>query len=265
MASGVDRDGQPRGPRRYVMSKRGNDLVRRYLWMAALSALRCNPAVRALYRRVVAKHPQRKAVAVGHAMRKLLHLVFALWQSGRPFDPRHYPWEGAGLTDAATDSLLSVESREASDSDLSAKEQAAGHKPARGPAEQVVTAACAPTVPHEPAAGEATFLDFAHLKRQLPLAQVLDHLGLAARLRGSGPQRRGACPIHRGDGRGRTFSVNLDDNVFHCFDKGCGKKGDIIDLWAALHGLSLRAAGQDLVQTFHLEPAPRTGTEKRNG
>jgi hypothetical protein len=268
MSSGVDRDGQPRGPRRYVMSKRGNDLVRRYLWMAALSAIRCNPAVRALYRRVVAKHPQRKAVAVGHAMRKLLHLAFALWQTGRPFDPGHYPWEGAGPTAAtARDSQMSVEPHPTPprDTDLSAKEQAAGHKPALEPAEQVVTAACAPTVPHEPAAGEATFLDFAQLKRQLPLAAVLDHLGLSPRLRGSGPQRRGPCPIHRGDGRGRTFSVNLDDNVFHCFDKTCGKNGDVIDLWAALHGLSLRAAGLDLVHTFHLELASRTGTEKRNG
>ena len=36
---------------------------------------------------MVAKHPQRKAVAIGHAMRKLLHLAFALWKSGKPFDP----------------------------------------------------------------------------------------------------------------------------------------------------------------------------------
>ena len=93
VASGVDRDGQTRGPRRYVMSRRGNDLVRRYLWMAAFSAIRFNPAVRALYARVVAKHPQHKAIAVGHAMRKLLHLVFALWKSGQPFDPDHYPWQ----------------------------------------------------------------------------------------------------------------------------------------------------------------------------
>lgn len=41
------------------MSKRGNDLVRRYLWMAALSAVRHNPAVRALYLRAVAKHSDR--------------------------------------------------------------------------------------------------------------------------------------------------------------------------------------------------------------
>src|SRR5262249_20618079 len=67
VASGVDRDGKARGPRRFVMSRRGNDLVRRYLWMAALSAIRCNPAVRALYARVVTKHPDHKAVAVGHA------------------------------------------------------------------------------------------------------------------------------------------------------------------------------------------------------
>jgi transposase len=87
VSSGVDRDGKPRSSRRYVMSKRGNDLVRRYLWMAALSAVQCNPAVRALYQRVVAKHPEHKAIAIGHAMRKLLHLAFALWKTGRPFDP----------------------------------------------------------------------------------------------------------------------------------------------------------------------------------
>src|SRR5262249_17769301 len=88
-SSGVERDGKPRASRGYVMSKRGNDVVRRYLWMAALSATQCNPAVRALYRRVAAKHPEHKAVAIGHAMRKLLHLAFALWKTDRPFDPDH--------------------------------------------------------------------------------------------------------------------------------------------------------------------------------
>jgi hypothetical protein len=28
-------------------------------------------------------------------MRKLLHLVFAVWKTGKPFDPNHYPWEPA--------------------------------------------------------------------------------------------------------------------------------------------------------------------------
>jgi DNA primase len=129
----------------------------------------------------------------------------------------------------------------------------------------VVTAACPDNVAEAGSAGEGLFIDFAHLKRQLSLAAVLDHLGLTARLRGRGSQRRGACPLHRGDARGRTFSVNLEENVFHCFDKRCGQKGDVIDLWASVHGWSLRQAALDLVQTFGLEPAAVTGTEKRPG
>src|SRR5262245_10620875 len=93
-SSGVDRDGTPRGPKRYRMSPRGNDLVRRYLWMAALSASRHNPACRALYARVRAKHPDRPSIAIGHVMRKLLHLAYAVWKTDTPFDPQHYPWEG---------------------------------------------------------------------------------------------------------------------------------------------------------------------------
>ena len=143
--------------------------------------------------------------------------------------------------------------------------QAAGPKRSAVPARTEVTAACTDKVAAAAAGGESFFVDFVHLKKRLPLAQVLDQLGLMARLRGRGAQRRGACPIHRGDARGRTFSVNLAENVFQCFDKKCGQKGDVIDLWAAVHGLSLRAAALDLVRTFGLEPAPQGGTEKRQG
>jgi transposase len=262
VASGVERDGQARAPRRFVMNRRGNDLVRRYLWMAALSAIRCNPAVRALYARVVAKHPHEKAIAVGHAMRKLLHLVFAVWTSGRPFDPHHYPWHAPAHAELS-DNAMSLND-DPSDNRMS-QQQAAGHKPDTVPAGSVVTAARDDNLAHESTVGESTFVDFAHVQRQLPLGRVLDQLGLSSRLRGQGPQKRCACPLHRGDARGRTFSVNLQTNVFQCFAKECGAKGDVIDLWAAVHGMSLRQAALDLVQTFGLEPAPRYGTEKRNG
>jgi transposase len=248
MGSGIDREGQPRSSRRWVRSKRGNDLVRRYLWMAALSAVRYNPAVRALYRRVAAKHPDHKAIAIGHAMGKLLHLVFAVWKSGKPFDPAHHPWEAA--SGAASQGTAPAEQGQAQQS----TGQTAGHNPELKPAVPVVTAACAHKVVETPPVGEGTFIDFAHLKAQLSMERLLGHLGLAQRLRGSGPQRRCACPIHRGDNRGRTFSVNLQDNVFTCFDARCGKKGDVIDLWAALHQLDVRAAAIDLIRTFDLEP-----------
>jgi transposase len=251
-SSGVERDGTPRGPKRYKMSPRGNDLVRRYLWMAALSAARHNPACRALYGRVRSKHPDQPAIAIGHVMRKLLHLAYAVWKTGKPFDPKHYPWEGR--TEAPQESAAMDEV------------QAAGHT-LDEPAGSVVTATCAATVadPRPAVDGAGVWLDFAHLKRQLPMSRVLDHLGLTLRLKGSGAQRRCACPIHRGDGRGRTFSVNLESNVYQCFDARCGSTGDVIDLWAALSQRDVRAAAMDLVHVFGLEPSPPGGTGKRNG
>jgi transposase len=266
VSSGVDRDGQPRGPRRLVMSRRGNDLVRRYLWMAALSAVRHNPAVRALYARVVARHPKHKAIAIGHAMRKLLHLVFAVWKGGRPFDPQHYPWQAPAHVRHG-DMGMSQEG-EARDMGTSAEDPTAGLTPA-GPAEPEVAAAgsitSTPSIPAARDADESFYVDFAHLKKQLPLARVLDQLGLTGQLRGRGAQRRCACPLHRGDARGRTFSVNLEEDVFQCFARECGRKGDVIDLWSAARGLSLREAALDLIRTFALEPAPTRGTEKRHG
>ena len=255
VSSGVDRDGHARGPKRYVMCRRGNDLVRRYLWMAALTASRFNPACQPLYARVRAKRPDKPSIAIGHVMRKLLHLTFAIWKSGKPFDPKHYPW----------DTPAHVEGRNTcKDVDGSMEEmQAASLKPDE-PAQSEVTATCDSTVAEPtPAVESSMWIDFAHVKKQLSIERVLDHLGLLSRLRGSGPQRRCTCPIHPGDGRSRTFSVNLEQNMFQCFDTRCEAKGDAIDLWAALHKKDVRAAALELVQTFHLEPAPRTPTPHR--
>jgi hypothetical protein len=218
--------------------------------------------VRALYRRVVAKHPDHKAIAVGHAMRKLLHLVFAIWKTGKPFNPLHYPWQRSAHLEGQDDHAVN---EQLSDAAATTSNQAAGHKPESKPAIPVVTAAWKDNLADSDALGDRSYIDFAHLKRQLSMATILDHLGLMPRLRGSGAQRRCACPIHRGDGRGRTFSVNLTDNVFQCFDAACAKRGDVIDLWASVKAMSLREAAIDLVRTFHLEPAPSKRTEKRHG
>jgi hypothetical protein len=129
----------------------------------------------------------------------------------------------------------------------------------------VVTAACAASVAGGGSVGDSCHIDFAQLQRQLPIARVLDQRGLSDGLRGRGPQRRYACPLHRVDARGRTVRVNLGERAVPCFDKQCGRKGDVIDLGAAAHGLTLWAAALDPVRTSNLEPAPRAGTKKRNG
>ena len=50
-------------------------------------------------------------------MRKLLHLVFAVWKSGKPFDPQHHRWN-----------------------QMPENKEAAGHKQEPSPDQRVVTA-----------------------------------------------------------------------------------------------------------------------------
>jgi transposase len=258
-ASGIDKDGHPKPGRHTHMSRRGNDLVRKYLWNAAKAAIRFNPAVRALYRRLRARGT-RGDVALGHCMRKLLHLAFAVWRTGRPFDPEHYSWDKAPAPTTP------------------ANEKAAGHNPGTSPGESVVTTA-APTIPpplpttqastgptpapapQQPSGG----IDYAALRSQISMEQVLTQLGCLSRLKGSGAQRRGPCPIHApADPRNRSFSVNLEKKVFHCFHPPCAAHGNVLDLWAATHRLPLYEAARHLAETFHLELSPAAGPEKRH-
>jgi transposase len=286
-SSGIDRDGKSRLPVRMVMCMRGNDIVRRYLWLAALNAARYNPATKPLYQRVRAKHPEQPSIAIGHVMRKLLHLALAVWKTGKPFDPEHYPWDRAAhlpgsTAPAAAQPVAASNAQAASSTERPpANTQAAGHNNPVVPEGSVVSAACVTlnvtqadcarnTRP--PCQSDATmsqqpqWIDFEHIKGQLSLARVLEHLHLLDGLRGNSVHKKGACPWHGprdGQKRGRTFSVNLEKNVFQCFQPACARKGDVIDLWAGLHGLNLRQAAIELVRTFHVEPAPEP--EKRHG
>ena len=252
-SSGVDKRGKPLPPGTLVMSRKGNDLVRSYLWNAARSAIQHNPAVRALYRRLRAKG-KRGDVAMGHCMRKLLHLVYAVWKTNRPFDKDHYPWEGAG------ESQSSPPAPPAGDGTPSADERAVGHERDL-PAEGVVTTADS-TVDPGPAGVKPTprptttrrpQVDYEYLRSQVTMRQVLEHLGRFAGLRGGGQQRRGPCPVHsQGATAERSFSVHLGKNIFQCFHAGCGLKGNVLDLWAAVRRLPLYEAALDLAGTFQL-------------
>ena len=98
-----------------------------------------------------------------------------------------------------------------------------------------------------------TKVDFAYLRQQVSLEQVLRHLGYFDELRGRGQQRRGFCPIHgRAIDSERTFSVHLGKNVFQCFQAECGAHGNVLDLWIAVHHLPPYEAALHLAETFHL-------------
>ncbi len=115
--------------------------------------------------------------------------------------------------------------------------------------------------------GEVRSLDLAALRRQVAIEQVLRHLGCLDGLRGSGPQRRGPCPLHDAPSdRHRSFSVHLGKGVFRCFHPECQARGNTLDLWAAYHRLSIGQAAESLASTFapHLTSAEKSATEKRN-
>ena len=79
--------------------------------------------------------------------------------------------------------------------------------------------------------GQRQPLDLAALRRQVSIEQVLRHLGYLDPLRGSGPQRRGPCPLHDAPGdRHRSFSVHLGKGVFRCFHPECQAQGNTLDL-----------------------------------
>lgn len=69
---------------RAKLSKAGPARVRAVLYMAAVVAAHCNPHVRALYERLVARG-KSKMSALGAAMRKLVHLCFGVIKNQRPY------------------------------------------------------------------------------------------------------------------------------------------------------------------------------------
>ena len=83
-------------PRQYVsgssihrksrMSKKGNALLRSALFFPAMVAKRCNPVLRPFAHRLADSGKPPLSVT-GAVMRKLLHIIFAVWKSGLPFDP----------------------------------------------------------------------------------------------------------------------------------------------------------------------------------
>jgi hypothetical protein len=81
----------------------GSRLLRQTLYMAALTALRYNPIIRALGERLRAKGKAGKLI-VAAAMRKLVRLLYGVLKQGKPFDPHWLNRDrAAGLGGRASD------------------------------------------------------------------------------------------------------------------------------------------------------------------
>jgi DNA primase len=102
-------------------------------------------------------------------------------------------------------------------------------------------------------------IDYRALREAVTIAEVLDLVGWKPTAR-SGDQLRGQCPIHKSSSeRSRSFSVNVGTNLYQCF--GCSSKGNQLDLWVAVSGLSIYQAACDLAHRLQIDPER---IEKRN-
>lgn len=70
------------------LSKIGSARLRKALYFPAITALRANPSLQSLKVRLRAVG-KPKMVIVGAAMRKLIHVAYAVLKSGRPYDPKY--------------------------------------------------------------------------------------------------------------------------------------------------------------------------------
>jgi len=69
---------------RTKLSKAGPAKIRAVLYMAAVVAIRCNPHVKSIYERLLARG-KSKMSALGAAMRKLVHLCFGALKTRQPY------------------------------------------------------------------------------------------------------------------------------------------------------------------------------------
>ena len=99
-------------------------------------------------------------------------------------------------------------------------------------------------------------IDFALLRQQLSLTQVLDLVGFTPTTR-HGPQVRGPCPVHGSSApRRRSFAAHLQKNCWHCF--GCGAGGNALDLYLAATRLPVYEGALELCAWLGLTPPRRS-------
>ena len=94
-------------------------------------------------------------------------------------------------------------------------------------------------------------VDFQLLRERITMRQVLELLRFEPIMR-RGDQWRGPCPVHGSrHPRSRSFSVNVQLGRYHCF--ACGSRGHALELWLAVHGLSMYAAAVEVCQLLGAE------------
>lgn len=102
--------------------------------------------------------------------------------------------------------------------------------------------------------------DFKAIKERVSIEDVVDHYAL--NLGREGESLVGICPLCGGSARTRKFRVTPAKNAWKCF--GCDKGGNQLDLVAAIEEVSLREAGEKLIELFGLDDCRMADKRSRN-
>jgi len=73
------------------LSKIGHARLRKALYMPALVSIQCNPIIQTFYHRLKENGKNGKVIVCA-IMRKLVHLIFGILKSGKPFDAHYTPY-----------------------------------------------------------------------------------------------------------------------------------------------------------------------------
>lgn len=112
---------------------------------------------------------------------------------------------------------------------------------------------------------ENRFVGFDTLKRAVSMVQVLERYGLMERLRRSGDNLSGPCPIHDGHNPSQ-FRVSMSRNCWICFGD-CHRGGSIVDFVSGKEGVSVREAGLLIQDWFEVKLNGKgvVAGDRRNG
>ncbi len=103
---------------------------------------------------------------------------------------------------------------------------------------------------------------FEQIKRTVPLSAVLARYGVLDKLKRSGRQLVGCCPIHRGTNK-RQFCVDLEKDLWTCFSPECGRGGSMLEFVAAMENVDIREAAVRVADWFAIRGAQGQVQRKR--
>ena len=109
------------------------------------------------------------------------------------------------------------------------------------------------------AKGKDNFVKYKEIKERVSMEAVLKHYHVLEKLKTSGQNLVGCCPLHQGSNPNQ-FSVSLERNLFNCFGD-CKAGGNVLDFVARMERIDIHQAAVLLQKWFVANDFPAEGAK----